>query len=199
MKKAMKFVVMAVAALSTTMNYGSTSDLNIQDDLSIQNRTLTNETPKLVIRNKKGVAVYEGATFSARTKSELVSEMHLPSGEYTYELIGATNVEITSFEVDDDRILFDSKSPKTIFKPTLRIKDDVLLVSQLSLQMEPLKIKMYYNSNEDGLKSFDLIHAEKISEEMILDRAYGLDKSKTGEYKIKFISNDIVFTETFSL
>ena len=36
MKKAMKFVVMAVAVLSTTVNYASISDLNVQDQLSIK-------------------------------------------------------------------------------------------------------------------------------------------------------------------
>ena len=130
---------------------------------------------------------------------ELVSDMDLSNGSYTYEVIGDTNVEITSFVVEETTILFDAKGAKTIFMPTLRVKDDLVLVSQLSLLKEPLKIKMYYSSEEDNSKIFDLIHTDKIGEEMILDRVYSLDKNKTGDYKIKFISNGKVFTETFTL
>ena len=136
---------------------------------------------------------------NSSSMEELVSDMDLANGSYTYEVVGDTNIEITSFVVDDSALLFDVESKKTIFKPTLRVKDDLLLVSQLSLLKEPLRIKMYYSDAQDELRNFDLIYTEKIEEDMILERVYGLDKSKTGDYKIKFISNGKVFTETFSL
>lgn len=195
----MKFVVMAVAVLSTTVNYASISDLNSQDQFLIQERKIINENPKLVIRNKKGIAIFEGTNFTSSSKEELISDMNLPDGSYTYEIVGDTKIEITSFVVDETTIAFDAKGAKTIFMPTLRVKDDVVLVSQLSLLKEPLKIKMYYSAEDDDSKVFDLIHTESIGEEMILDRVYSLDKNKTGDYKIKFISNGKVFTETFSL
>ncbi|MFT4848076.1 MAG: hypothetical protein ACI83B_000601 [Sediminicola sp.] len=198
MKKAMTFVVMAVAVLSTSVNYASINGLNVQEHFSIQDGKITNVNPKLVIRNKKGIAIFEGTVFNSSSMEELVSDMDLSNGSYTYEVIGDTNVEITSFVVEETTILFDAKGAKTIFMPTLRVKDDLVLVSQLSLLKEPLKIKMYYSAEEDDSKIFDLIYTEKIGEEMILERAYSLDKSKTGEYKIKFISNGKVFTETFS-
>jgi hypothetical protein len=199
MKKAMKFVVMAVAVLSTAVNYASISDLNAKGQFSIQEGKIVTENPKFVIRNKKGVAIFEGTNDNSTSMEELVSDMDLPNGTYTYEIIGNTNVEITSFAVDETAILFDARSRRTIFTPTLRVMDDLVLVSQLSLLKEPLKIKMYYSPEEDDSKIFDLIYTEKIGEEMILERAYSLDKSRTGDYKIKFISNGKVFTETFSL
>ncbi len=199
MKNVMKLVVMTVAVLSTAVNYASISDLNAQNQFSIQEGKIITENPKLVIRNIKGVAIFEGTVFNSSSMAELVSDMELDNGSYTYEVVGDTNVEITSFVVDQTTILFDTKGAKTIFMPTLRVKDDLVLVSQLSLLKEPLKIKMYYSAEEDDLKIFDLIHTEKIGEEMILERAYSLDKSKTGDYKIKFISNGKVFTETFTL
>jgi|TARA_R110002110_G_scaffold96884_25_gene249251 hypothetical protein len=199
MKKAMTFVVMAVAVLSTSVNYASINGLNVQEHFSIQDGKITNVNPKLVIRNKKGIAIFEGTVFNSSSMEELVSDMDLSNGSYTYEVIGDTNVEITSFVVEETTILFDAKGAKTIFMPTLRVKDDLVLVSQLSLLKEPLKIKMYYSSEEDNSKIFDLIHTDKIGEEMILDRVYSLDKNKTGDYKIKFISNGKVFTETFTL
>ena len=198
MKKEMKFVVMAVAVLSTTLNYAFISDLNFQNQFSIQEGQIQTENPKLIIRNKKGIAIFEGTVFNSSSMEELVSDMGLSSGSYTYEVVGETNVEITSFVVDGNTILFDAKGAKTIFMPTLRVKDDLVLVSQLSLLKEPLKIKMYYSAEKEDSKIFDLIHTEKIGEEMILDRAYSLDKNKTGDYKIEFISNGKVFTETFS-
>jgi hypothetical protein len=198
MKKAMTFVVMAVAVLSTSVNYASINGLNVQEHFSIQDGKITNVNPKLVIRNKKGIAIFEGTVFNSSSMEELVSDMDLSNGSYTYEVIGDTNLEITSFVVEETTILFDAKGAKTIFMPTLRVKDDLVLVSQLSLLKEPLKIKMYYSAEEDNSKIFDLIYTEKIGEEMILERAYSLDKSKTGDYKIKFISNGKVFTETFS-
>jgi hypothetical protein len=198
MKKAMKFVVMAVAALSTAVNYASIIELNHQDQFSVQEGKNITENSKFVIRNKNGVAIFEGTVFNSSSMAELVSDMDLSSGSYTYEVVGDTNIEVTSFVVDETTILFDAKSTKTIFMPTLRVKDDLVLVSQLSLLKEPLKIKMYYSAEEDDSKIFDLIYTEKIGEEMILERAYSLDKSKTGDYKIKFISNGKVFTETFT-
>jgi hypothetical protein len=199
MKKAMKFVVMAVAVLSTAVNYATVSELNLQDQFSIHEGKMINENPKLVIRNNRGVAIFEGTNVNSTSMEELVSDMDLPNGIYTYEIVGDTNVEITSFAVDETTILFDAKSAKTIFMPTLRVMDDLVLVSQLSLLMEPLKVKMYYSPEEENSQVFDLIHTEIIGEDMILERVYSLDKSKKGDYKIKFISNGKVFTETFSL
>ncbi|MFT5437709.1 MAG: hypothetical protein ACI840_002366, partial [Ulvibacter sp.] len=149
MKKAMKLVVMTVAVLSTAVNYASISELNAQNQFSIQEGKTINENPKFVVRNKKGVAIFEGTDLNSNSMAELVSDMDLPSGKYTFEVVGDTNVEITSFVVDEATILFDAKSAKTIFMPTLRVKDDLILVSQLSLLKEPLKIKMYYSSEED--------------------------------------------------
>ena len=115
MKKAMKFVVMAVAVLSTAVNYATVSELNLQDQFSIQEGKIINEPLKLVIRNKKGVAIFEGTVFNSSSMAELVSDMELPSGKYTLEVVGDTNLEITSFVVDETTILFDAKSAKTIF------------------------------------------------------------------------------------
>ena len=76
----MKFVVMAVAVLSTTVNYASISDLNVRDQFSIQEGMIINENPKFAVRNKKGIAIFEGTVFNSSSMEELVSDMDLPSG-----------------------------------------------------------------------------------------------------------------------
>jgi hypothetical protein len=81
---------------------------------------------------------------------------------------------------------------KTIFKPTVRVKGNLVFVSKLALNNEPLKIEIYYEKGN----SSELVLTETIKGTKNIERVYKLtEELKSGDYKIIFNTSGREFTE----
>gem|GEM_PF-5917030 len=198
MKNVMKFTILLALLSFTTGIYASMFEQNFEDRLPIEKFKTSNESSVVIIRNKRGTAVYETKVSATNSKETVVRNINLPDGTYAFEVIEDSKVKITPFIVTEGTIVIDEENTKTVFKPTIRVKDDLLLVNQLSLQEEPLNVTIYYSENGLNLNAFGEIQTDKIKSGTILQKAYKLDKTKTGSYMVKLISEGKVFTEVFN-
>jgi len=194
----MKFTILLALLSFTTGIYASMFEQNFEDRLPIEKFKTSNESSVVIIRNKRGTAVYETKVSATNSKETVVRNINLPDGTYAFEVIEDSKVKITPFIVTEGTIVIDEENTKTVFKPTIRVKDDLLLVNQLSLQEEPLNVTIYYSENGLNLNAFGEIQTDKIKSGTILQKAYKLDKTKTGSYMVKLISEGKVFTEVFN-
>ena len=111
----------------------------------------------------------------------------LPSGSYLFELDGDVEIKVIPFNIKSNSIVYDRSSAKTIYKPIARVKGDIVFVSKLSLNNEPLKINIYKDS--------ELLLSETIENSKKIERVYKLTGLKSGDYKIVFSTEGRTFTE----
>jgi len=81
---------------------------------------------------------------------------------------------------------------QVIFKPVIRAENDLILISKLNFEKEPVKISLYYNN--------DLIFFETLkSSEALLKRIYKLSEKEEGSYRVVMYCNNKHYTKKFKL
>ncbi|QIE59676.1 hypothetical protein G5B37_08885 [Rasiella rasia] len=198
MKNAMKFTVLLALFFVTTAINATIPQEKFQKQLLNSEYTNSKDPKTVIIRNKKGTAVYETEVTATDSKHALVRSVNLADGTYVFEIVEDSEVKLIPFIVTEGTVLLDEENTKTVFKPTLQVKDDLLLVNQLSLTQEPLNVTIYYSEEGFDLNAFGVIQSDEIKSGIILQKAYKLDKNKTGRYLVKLTSEGKVFTEMFN-
>lgn len=117
----------------------------------------------------------------------------LPDGDYFFELDKDVEILTIPFKVTSNTVLFDKEKESIIYKPTVRVDDNHLFISRLSLDAQPLKISMFYRGSYNYNSS--MILSEEIEDTKIIERIYELSKEKKGEYIIVFETQGRSFTE----
>jgi hypothetical protein len=121
--------------------------------------------------------------------SQIFDLSKLQKGNYTTELEKDFEITIKSFSVLDGQILF--KDEKTIFKPVVRIKDNLILISKMNFEKEPLKVVLYYND--------EIILSENTTGSSdIINRVYRLSKKIKGNYKVIVKTDNRTYKKDFN-
>lgn len=81
------------------------------------------------------------------------------------------------------------------FKPIVRIKNNLVFISMLSLDLEPVSVKLYYDPSKNSIGNYELIYQEKFEDQMNISRIYRLDEKKKGVYKVVFKIDGKTFIE----
>ena len=90
----------------------------------------------------------------------------LPEGIYFFELIKEIEINTKSIKVDSNSVIFFDEIVSKFFKPSVTLKGSKILISQLSLNKQPLKIKLFY---ENGIGGYDLIYTDTLSGKVVLN------------------------------
>lgn len=138
------------------------------------------------IKNDLGVSLYVN-TIQSTKGFDLAT---LENGTYTAELEKANEVEVKKFEVKNHLVTF--LNEEKIYKPVVRTKGDLLLISKLNFGKTPLAVKIYYNGDE-------IFSENVVNNDVILKRIYKLSATERGDYSIEFKADNRVFTEEFSI
>ena len=117
----------------------------------------------------------------------------LPNGNYFFELDKGIEITTTPFTVTYNKVLFNKNDETKLYKPFVRIKNNFLYISQLSLDKNPLKIALYYNAPEND--NFELLFTETIDNTIDIGRIYKLSKKETGTYKVILKTENKTFVE----
>lgn len=117
----------------------------------------------------------------------------MPDGEYTVELDKDVQIVIIPFTVSSNTVTFQKENETVVYKPMVRLDGNHLFVSRLSLDVQPLQIKLYYT--ESIQQGRTLIYKEDIKNTKIVERVLQLSKEKKGTYVVTFESQGRTFTE----
>jgi hypothetical protein len=115
----------------------------------------------------------------------------LNDGSYTLELDKDFEIVITPFIIQSKTATFLENNERVIFKPVVRTENNQLLISQMSLDEEPLQIELYYNGER--------IIKDQIVGDKILNKVYKLSAQEKGNYYLSMSSGDRSFIKTFEL
>src|SRR5690606_23514561 len=146
----------------------------------------------LYIKDNYGVKLYEEIIHKNGLFSKGFDLTALPNGDYHFELDTDVQIKVIPFTVESNSVEVKSKLTKVIFKPTVKVKRNLVFVSKLALNGEPLDIEVYYEKANGS----ELVLTETIKDTQNIERVYRLtDDLKTGDYKIVFHTNGREFTE----
>jgi hypothetical protein len=193
MKTTIKKYLVLVMMLGTFINYANESN-NSFDIIDGKRVKVEFKTVKkghmLSIKNENGVVMYSQEIKRSGTYSQVFDLSKLEKGNYTTELEKDFEIIIKYFSVLRGQISF--KNEKTIFKPVIRIKENLILISKMNFEKEPLKITLYYDD--------EIILSEKVKEGGdILNRVYRVSEKIKGNYKVVVSSNNRSYMQDFNI
>jgi hypothetical protein len=181
-KKGILMVAMVAASLSFA-NEG-TPFFEIKNDSKRTSLTLANvkEGNQLSIKDNNGIVLYKELIQKSGIYTKGFDLTALPNGAYIFELDGDVEIKTIPFTVDSNSVVFNKAMEKSIFKPVIRVKGDLVFISKLTLNNEPLKINVYY----DKAGNSELMLSETIKNPKCIERVYKLTGLKGGNYTLVF-------------
>lgn len=188
-KKTMVLVLIFVTFISSAIENSKSNKLVSVKRVKVEFRNVK-KGQTFVIRNENKIIVHKQKIVKLGTFSKVFDLTNLKDGIYTSEVEKDFEISIKKFSVSNGYVTFIKEESKKIFKPLIRLKGDLLLISKLSFK-EPLKIVLYYEENT--------IVDEQFEGKDIVNRIYKLSKAKKGAYRVVVNSDNRLFTKNFTI
>ena len=183
MKNLIKNSLVIVVLFTTLLGNANSSLKNSKDDtrttLTLKDVKRGNE---LYVKDAYGIILYKEMIQNTGNYVKGFDLTTLPNGEYFFELDKGLEIKTIPFTVKSGIVDFEKDKETIVFKPFIRSNENIVYVSKLSLNKQPLAIKIYYNANNHS--GFDLIHSEIIENTQTIKRVYNLNIKEKGKYKI---------------
>ena len=184
-KKSLLVVTIFTASLSNANEISSITNGDLKGtELTLKNVKKGN---LLSIIDYNGVILYKELINSSGTYRKGFDLTALPEGNYFFEVDKDLEIKTIPFTVKSNEVVFNKEAEDITYKPYVRQKDDLVLLSKFAPNLEVLKIAIY--SEVNGF--YELVYSEKVEDTQTIERVYKLEK---GNYKIVFHSNNKEFT-----
>jgi len=200
MKRIMKISLILVVMLMSTLTYSKT----VSDGTSKEEKVtyVTFENVKigsiLTLKNDIGFIMYSETIQAPGKYTKQFDFTLLPNGTYTFEMESAFEVTVKPLTVSDKKVSFAKNEETVFFKPVVSQKDNMILISQLTLDKKPLDIKLFYSQKgEEEVLLFS--GTFKGNESSIIEKAMALSKNHKGTYRLLLSTNDHVYIENLKL
>ena len=190
-KKIKKNLLLVTMMLTVIIgNANEISSFKIEGDLKGTALIINNvkEGDLLSIKNYKGIIIYKELIQSSGTYNKGFDLTELPNGNYFFEIDKDLEIKTIPFVVENNQVTFNKDKEAVIFKPYLKEKGNLVYMTKLALDLEPLKVRIYENHNN----SYHLIYSKKIEGIQIIEKVY---KLKKGNFKIVINSNNKEYTK----
>lgn len=145
----------------------------------------------LTIKSENGITIYKSEIKNNGTFSKLFDFTALKNGNYSAELNKDFEIVIKSFSIKDGLVTFSKENTSKIFKPVIRVKEDLVMISKINYDKKDIKVSLYYEG--------DNLLNETLSGKKILKRVYKLSKNYTGDYKVVIKANNRVYIKNFTI
>ncbi len=200
MKNLIRKTVLIVAMAVTLLGNANEGLSFVEKDGEIKKTVLKIDHVKpgqlLSIIDVNGLIIYKEHIKISGVYNKYFDLTALPDGYYFFEINKGVEIRKIPFSVNLNNVSFNKENESIIYKPIVRVKENSLFITRLSLQEEPLEIEVYY---EDEYSNFNLIYSETVENTKILNRIYTLDAEEKGNYKLVFKSSDRLFVEKIKL
>lgn len=188
--------ILATVMLTAMFSY-ATNTTNIDPKSNLKKTTLTLNHVKpgnqVAIKDLSGIILYKEEIKTTGTYSKSFDLTSLPSGSYVFELEKDFEIKLLPFSVNSNQVVFDKNNETIFHKPYVTAKDNHIYINKLSLNEEPLEIKIYY------LNEYQLIFSEKIEDTKSIQKAYKMASNIKGDYKVILKSNGREYYEYLTL
>ncbi|WP_370477510.1 hypothetical protein [Tamlana flava] len=184
--------ILMVTIMATLVSFANEDGKSIiKDDIKKTAITLTNVKvgDLLTIKDYNGIILYKESIEASGIYQKGFDLSALPNGDYFFEVDKDMEIKILPFTVKAKEVIFVKENGTSVFKPHIRQKDDMLLISKLALSLEPLKVKIYSDNNSE----YEMIYSDVIEDTRTIEKAYKLKKG--GDYKIVLSSDERTYTK----
>lgn len=192
--KTIKKITLVVLMLVTTLSYAGkeeTKEAVAFSKITVVEFDNVKKGHKLLVKDEHGIILHSETVKNNGDLSKLFDLKQLKSGKYTVELDKDFEIIIKSFDIKNNTITFYSNTKTKIFKPTIRIENNKLLVSQMSLESDSIDVEIYYGDN--------LIYSEAVKGEKTINRIYKLSETEVGDYQAIIRTGDRTYVKSFKL
>ena len=193
MKTTIKKYLVAVTFLLSLVSYATEKNISTTIDgkkVKVE-FTAVRKGQVLSIKNANSIVMYSDIIEMAGNYARTFDLTSLENGKYTAELEKDFETIIKPFLVENGLVTFTPEENKTIFKPVIRTQDNLLLISKISLENQPIKITLYYKG--------DVIYTEMAKDIKVLNRAFRLLKNKKGNYTAAINANGKKYSKNFKI
>ncbi|WP_298237115.1 hypothetical protein [uncultured Algibacter sp.] len=193
--------ILMVALLATVMGFAKEASFTIKNESDRTSLALLNvkKGNLLSIKDANGLILYKESIKTSGTYTKGFDLTSLPDGSYFFELDKDVEIRTIPFNVKSNTVVFDKEKAIVSFKPIIKIDGDMVYISKLALDYEPLKIKLYVENDSYLSNNYKLIYSEEIKDIQTIERVYKLDKTVPGNYKIIIFSEGREFAEHFKI
>jgi hypothetical protein len=196
MKEATKKVLIALGLFASLLSYANGSPEDSKEKES-KVTTVNFDNVKLgsmlSIKDMKGLVIYKEPISKPGNYSKGFDLTSLPNGDYFFELDTEMEIVIIPFNIVSNQVEFRKEEKTKIYKPSIRVKDDMVFVSRISFDASPMECKIYYADNND------LVRTEKFSNEKYVKKIYDFSASEEGEYIFVFETDGRKFTKSIKI
>ena len=199
MKRIITLSIYMFAMVTGIASYANEASLSLDGNKKSEiTLTLDNvkEGQMLSIKDVYGIALYNSKIEFSGIYNNKFDLTALPNGKYSFEHEKGYEIKIIPFTVVKGEVTFNEKDEKSIFKPVVAFKNNNVYLTQLSLDQEEVKVKIYYTSENS---EFKLIHSEDISNTTNINRIYKLAEKRTGNYKVIINADGRDYVEYFTI
>ena len=147
----------------------------------------------LSIKDINGLVIYKESIVKTGEYSKGFDLTALPNGDYYFELDTDLSIVIIPFNVVSNQVKFRREEKSTIFKPIIRVKNDMVYVSRSSNLESRVNYGIYYQKNND------LVYSEKLKSVKNFNRIYDFSTSEKGTYVFVFNAEGRKFSKTFKI
>jgi hypothetical protein len=193
MKTTIKKHLVAVTFLLSLVSYATEKNISSTTEgrkVKVE-FTAVKKGQVLSIKNTNSIVMYSDIIEMAGNYARIFDLTSLENGKYTTELEKDFETIIKPFLIENGLVTFLPEENKTIFKPVIRIQDNLLLISKISLENQPIKITLYYKG--------DVIYTETAKDIKVLNRAFRLLKNKKGNYTATINANGKKYSKNFKI
>ncbi|GAA4235518.1 hypothetical protein GCM10022291_17630 [Postechiella marina] len=186
-----------VTMFATMLSFANESSFyTIKNDA--KKTSLTLESVKkgslLSIKDGNGLILYKEFIQKSGVYTKGFDLSTLPNGTYVFELDSDVEIKTIPFTVKSSTVAFEKDLELTIFKPVVRVENDMVFVSKLALNKEDLKIDVYFESM-DSLYTSTAVYTETVENTKKIERVFKLTGLDEGRYKMVFTSEGREYTE----
>lgn len=193
MKTIFKKYLVVVLMFGTFINYATEKNISTTIDgkkVKVE-FTAVRKGQVLSIKNANNIVMYSDVIEMAGNYARTFDLTNLENGKYTAELEKDFETIIKPFLVANGLVTFTPEENKTIFKPVIRTQDNLLLISKISLENQPIKITLYYMDA--------VIYTETSKDTKVLNRALRLLKNKKGTYTVAINADNKNYRKNFKI
>lgn len=139
----------------------------------------------LSIKDNNGIVLYKELIQKKGVYTKGFDLTSLPDGLYIFELDKDLEINSIPFSVTSSDVVFNKKEEKVIYKPYTRVKGNLVYITKLALNMEPLEVDIYFTHPSSPYYS-ELIFSEKIENTKSIQKVFKLSDLNKGKYKIVY-------------
>ena len=192
MKNTSRKILVVAFMLGTLIGYANENKTSFDDAKKV--RVVFNSVKKgqtITLKNNNGNTIYNQEILNAGKYSRIFNLAALENGTYTAELNKNYEVIVKPFTVKEGTISFKTTEEYTIFKPVIRTENNLLYITKINLNEEPVKVSLYYEN--------EVIYTNTFTETPVVNKVFRFLENESGNYRVVINGDNKSFVEEFKI